>query len=150
MKAEHAAYVYGLLTGSLLFFVWSCSDRNGAVRQINPLMHWSSDFKKEVIVSNKVGDKAAELAIVSVPNPTIEDLQGASAVSIFNVGLEDWGPVENWLFRRMQRDGFDKLNITHYVPVPEMGEKMVRSRRGVIVRTSKGFEIEWADVVKED
>jgi hypothetical protein len=89
------------------------------------------------------------LAIVSVPNPTIEDLQGASAVSIFNVSLEDWGPVENWLFRRMQRDGFDKLNITHYVPVPEMGEKMVRSRRGVIVRTSKGFEIEWSDAVSE-
>jgi hypothetical protein len=150
MNSEHTAYIHGLLTGSLLLFVSGCSDRNGTVKQINPLMHWSSDFKKEVLVSNKVGDKAAELAIVSVANPTIEDLLGASAVSIFNVGLEDWEPVENWLFRRMQRDGFDKLNITHYVPVPEMGEKMVRSRRGVIVRTSKGFEIEWADVVKEN
>jgi len=149
MKSEHAACIYGLMTGSLLFFVSSCSDRNGAVRQINPLMHWSSDFKKEVVVANEVGDKAAELAIVSVPNHTIEDLQGASAVSIFNVGLEDWGPVENWLFRRMERDGFDKLNITHNVPVPEMGEKMVRSRRGVIVRTGKGFEIEWSDAVSE-
>ena len=28
-------------------------------------------------------------------------------------------------------------------------EKMVKSRRGVIVRTSKGFEIEWSDAVSE-
>ena len=31
-----------------------------------------------------------------------------------------------------------------------MGEKMVRSRRGVIVRTREGFEVEWADAVKEN
>ena len=150
MKFMSTNIISNLLVGSLLFLVSSCSDRNNAIKDINPLIHWSSDFKKEMSTLIKDGDKAAELAIVSVPNPTIEDLQRASAVSIFHVDLQDWEPVENWLFQRMRKDGFDKLNITHYVPVPEKCEEMLISRRGVIIKTDKDFKIEWADAVKEN